>query len=158
MQALNVDWDWQVRIIRKTLTLSSHENVILNLLTKQEKNGTCWFSVELTFEWYEGAMVFCIPWSKEEKNGTLWFWVKVTLEWYEPTMVFRIFIFIFSFRTNDKKEYLHGNDFHQSYGNYFESAILIVTYYQICSRFFLNIYKAHWLIVENFNVMCQHKC
>ena len=35
------------RIIGKTLTLP-----------KQEKNGIPWFWVELTFEWFEGAMVF----------------------------------------------------------------------------------------------------
>ena len=45
-------------------------------------------------------------------------------------MVFRIFIFIFLFRANDKKEYLDENDFRHGYGNYFESAILKVTWYQ----------------------------
>ena len=45
-------------------------------------------------------------------------------------MVFRIFIFIFLFRANGKKEYLDENDFCHGYGNYFESAILKVTWYQ----------------------------
>ena len=59
-------------------------------------------------------------------------------------MVFHIFIFIFLVRTNGKKEHLDANDFHHSYGNYFESAIMKVTWYQLCSKFFLNIYKGHW--------------
>ena len=44
--------------------------------------------------------------------------------------VFRIFSFIFLFRANGKKEYLDENDFRHGYGNYFESAILKVTWYQ----------------------------
>ena len=49
---------------------------------------------------------------------------------YEGPMVFPIFIFIFLFRTNGKKEHLDEKDFRQGYGNYFESAILKVTWYQ----------------------------
>ena len=45
-------------------------------------------------------------------------------------MVFRIFILIFLFSTNGKKEHLDENDFHHGYGKYFESAILKVTWYQ----------------------------
>ena len=47
-------------IIRKTLTLPRHKDIILNSWSKQEKNGTHQFLVELTFEWYEGTMVFRI--------------------------------------------------------------------------------------------------
>ena len=57
-----------------------------------------------------------------------WPWPWVDL--YEGAMVFRIFIFIFLFRTNGKKEHLDENDFRHGYGNYFESAILKVTWYQ----------------------------
>ena len=49
---------------------------------------------------------------------------------YEGAMVFRIFIFIFLFRTNGKKEHFDENDFRHGYGNYFESANLKVTWYQ----------------------------
>ena len=45
-------------------------------------------------------------------------------------MVFRIFILIFLFSTNGKKEHLDENDFYHGYGKYFESAILKVTWYQ----------------------------
>ena len=50
----------------------------------------------------------------------------------------------FLFRTNGKGEHLDENNFRHSYGNYFESAILKVTWYQLCSKFILNIYEAHW--------------
>ena len=56
----------------------------------------------------------------------------------------RIFIFIFLSRPNCKKEHLDENYLHHGYGNYFESAILKVTWHQLCSKFFLNINEAHW--------------
>ena len=49
---------------------------------------------------------------------------------YNVMKTLRIFIFIFLFRTNRKKEHLDGNNFRDGYGNYFESAILKVTWYQ----------------------------
>ena len=45
-------------------------------------------------------------------------------------MIFHIFIYIFLFRNYGKKEHLNENDFRHGYGNYFESAILKVTWYQ----------------------------
>ena len=59
-------------------------------------------------------------------------------------MVFRVFIFILLFWTNCRKEHLDENDFHQGYGNYFESASLKVTWYQLFSKSFLNNYATHW--------------
>ena len=38
--------------------------------------------------------------------------------------------FIFLFRTNGKNEHLDENEFRNGYGNYFESAILKVSWYQ----------------------------
>ena len=38
--------------------------------------------------------------------------VDVTFEWYENAMVFRVLIFIFLFKTNEKKGHLDKNDFH----------------------------------------------
>ena len=64
-------------------------------------------------------------------------------EWYEGVVVFRVFIFIFLFRNNGKKELLDENDFRHGFGNYFASAILKVTCYQLCSKLFLNNYEAH---------------
>ena len=37
------------------------------------------------------------------KNGTPWFWVELTFEWCECAMTFCVFIFIFLFRGNEKK-------------------------------------------------------
>ena len=36
------------------------------------------------------------------------------------------------------------NDLCYGYGNYFESAVLKVTWFKLCSKFFLNNYEAHW--------------
>ena len=58
-------------------------------------------------------------------------------------MEFRVFIFILLFRTKGKKEHLDENDFRQGYGNYFESATLKATWYQLWSKFFLNNYEWH---------------
>ena len=54
------------------------------------------------------------------------------------------FHFFFLFRTNGRKEHLDENDFGHGYGSYFESAILKVTWYRLCSMFVCNIYEAHW--------------
>ena len=59
-------------------------------------------------------------------------------------MVFRVFIFIFLFPTKDKKEHLDENDFHHAYGDYFENAILKVTWYRLCLKFFLSNYETGW--------------
>ena len=61
------------------------------------------------------------------------------LPWYS---VFTFFNFLF--RGNGKKEHLNENDFRHGYGNWFRSAVLKVTWFQLCSKFFLNNYEAHW--------------
>ena len=38
--------------------------------------------------------------------------VDMTFEWYEDAMVFRAYIFIFWFKTNDKNRHLDKNEFH----------------------------------------------
>ena len=45
-------------------------------------------------------------------------------------MVFCVFIFIFLFRTNGKKEHLDEYDFRHGYDDNFESVILKVSWYQ----------------------------
>ena len=52
--------------------------------------------------------------------------------------------FLFLLRTNGKKEHLDESYFRHSYGNYFESAILKVTWYQLSSKLFFNNNEAHW--------------
>ena len=51
---------------------------------------------------------------------------------------------IFLFRSNGKKEYLNENNFRHGYCNYFRSAVLQVTWFLLCSKFFFNNHKAHW--------------
>ena len=53
---LNVNYDWQARIIGKILP--KHENIILNSMTQTRKNVSPWWWIVLTFE-YGHAMVFC---------------------------------------------------------------------------------------------------
>ena len=43
-----------------------------------------------------------------------------------------------------KEQHLYENDFRYGYGNYCKSAALKVTWFQLCSKFFLNNYEAHW--------------
>ena len=75
------------------------------------------------------------------KENMIRFWhlilfIFLTFDWYEGTMVFSVFIFIFLFRSSDKKKkHLDENDCRHGYGNYFKSAILKVTWYQLFSKF-----------------------
>ena len=68
---------------------------------------------------------------------TLWFCVELTFEcmkvpWYS------MFLFSFFFCLVPTVKSRHGC------GNYFRSDILKVTSWHLCSKFFLNKYKAHW--------------
>ena len=73
------------------------------------------------------------------------FCLGLNFEWYQDVMVFCVFIFLFAclFRTNGEKENLDEYDFRHSYVHFFESAVLKVTYLQLCSEFRLKYYKAH---------------
>ena len=57
---------------------------------------------------------------------------------------FYFLFLIFLFRSNGIKEHLDKNDFRHGYGNYFKSAVLKITWFQLRSKFFLNNYEAHW--------------
>ena len=74
---------------------------------------------------------FCDP------NGTTIVWVDMTFEWYEDAMVFRVLIFIFLFKTNGKKRHLDENDFRAimlvSPKKYSES-YLIATMFKVSSQ------------------------
>ena len=61
------------------------------------------------------------------------------MPWYS---VFSFFIFLF--RSNGKKEHLDENDFCHGYGNYFKSAALKVTWFQLCSKLFVSNYEVYW--------------
>ena len=54
-----------------------------------------------------------------------------------------VFSFLFFCLETTVKKLLDENDFRHGFGNYFESAILKVTCYQLCSKLFLNNYEAH---------------
>ena len=105
------------------------------------------------------------PLPQQKNNGTPIFWVDLTFEWYEDAMVFYVFIFIFLLRTNIKKRYLNESDFYHCYRNLFETAIPKVTWSQLCSKFFLNNYETHWQqhfkrhpTIEDITVMDQNTC
>ena len=51
----------------------------------------------------------------------------MTFEWHEGATVFRVFIFIFLFKTNGKKNHLNENGLCHCYGIFSESTILKVT-------------------------------
>ena len=119
----------------KKLPLSKHGGLILIFMTQTREKWDCRILVDLTFEWYEYAMVF------------------------------RVFIFIFLFRTNFRKWYLDESDFHHCHGNFFESAILKVTWSELFLKFFLNNCEAHGQqhferhsTVEDFTDMDQDTC
>ena len=64
-----------------------------------------------------------MPWPKQEENETLCFWVELTFEWYERAMVFRFYgfpYFNFFVWNNGKIEPLDKSDSRHSYGKYFE--------------------------------------
>ena len=65
------------------------------------------------------------------------FWLDLTFESYEDAMVFRVLIFLF--RTNAKKGCLNEYVFRHCFSNFFESAILKVTWWQPCLVFLLNM-------------------
>ena len=80
-------------------------------------------------------------------------------------MVLRVLIFIFLFGTNSYKKHLDENNFSHPYGNFFESAVLKVTWLQLCLKFFLSNYEAHWqrhlrdtLQLTILTEMDQHTC
>ena len=61
----------------------------------------------------------------------------MTLEWYGVALVFRVFIFIFLFRTNGKKEYLGENEFVTVmviFRKCHSESYLITSVFKICSQ------------------------
>ena len=71
-------------------------------------------------------------------------------------MFFHVFVFVFLFRTNGKKEHLDENDFRQGYGNCFESAILKVKVLSQQLRGILTKAVETHLTVKDFTDMDQH--
>ena len=76
-------------------------------------------------------------------------------------MVFCVFIFLF--RSNGKKKHLDENNFRHGYGNYFKSAVLKITLFQLSSTFFLKQLRGtltttfeRYFTTEDFTDMDQH--
>ena len=71
-------------------------------------------------------------------------------------------LLLFLFRTNGKKGHLDESDFCHCYGNFFKTAILKVTWYQLYSKFLLINYKAHWqniaLYIQIYKNALENKC
>ena len=61
--------------------------------------------------------------SQTRENGTSLFWVEVTFEWYEGAIVFLVFIFIFFFRSNGIRDQLDENNFVAVMVIFFKSVI-----------------------------------
>ena len=67
----------------------------------------------------------------------------VTFEWYEDDMVFRVFVVII-FRTNGKKDNWMRKTSVTVMVIFFEGDIMKVTWSQLCSKYLLSNYEAHW--------------
>ena len=102
----------------KTLTLPKDEDIILNCMTQRREK---WDSVAFNREY---------------------FWM--VWRWRGIPFFHLLLLFFFLFRTNGIKRHLNEIDFCHGYGNYYERAILKITWYQLCWNFFLKYYVAHW--------------
>ena len=69
------------------------------------------------------------------------FCIDLTFEWYK--MPWHSLCSFFFFRINVRKRNLDESGFRHCYGNFFESAILKVTWSQLYSKFFLNKCEVH---------------
>ena len=118
MQTLNVDLDYQVKVIGKTLTLLKQKDIILNSMTQTRE------------KW--DSLVF--------SRGDFW------MIWRYHGILYIHFYFLF--RNNVWREQLDKNNFCHCHSFffffffwkwYYES-----TWLQLCSEFFLNNYEALW--------------
>ena len=57
--------------------------------------------------------------SKQKRNMTPLFWVDLTFKWYGDDMVFRVFIAAILFRINGKNGHLDENNYRHCYGIFF---------------------------------------
>ena len=100
------------------------------------------------------------PCSKQKGNVTPLFWVDLKMPWYYSVCSLLLFLF----RTNGKGGQLDENDLRHCYGNFSEGDIFKVTWSQLCLKFLLNNYEAHWKqhfeypTVEYFTDMDQLMC
>ena len=100
--------DYQVRVIRKKFGLTLH-------------------SLNHTREIWD-SLVFL-------------FWVEVTFEWYEGAMVFRIFISIFCLETKVRENNWMGTSFDTVMVNFFRGCYTASASSQPCWKFSLNKYE-----------------
>ena len=105
------------------------------------------------------------PCSKQKRNMTPLFWVDLIFECYKDDMVFRVFIVVILVRTSVKKRHLDENGFRNCYGNFFRILLVNITWSQLGSKSLLNSYEAHWQqhfewypTAVYFTDMDQHAC
>ena len=99
----------------KTLTSSRHEDITLNSMTQTREK---WDSLALSRA-DSGMLGRC--------HGI-------------PSFYF----LFYCLEATVKKQQFDENDFRHGYGSYFKCAVLKVTWFQLCSQFFLNNYDAQW--------------
>ena len=117
MQTLNVDLDYQVKVIGKTLTLLKQKDIILNSMTQTRE------------KW--DSLVF--------SRGDFW------MIWRYHGILYIHFYFLF--RNNVWREQLDKNNFCHCYSFFFFffwKCYSESTWLQLCSEFFLNNYEALW--------------
>ena len=117
MQTLNVDLDYQVKVIGKTLTLLKQKDIILNSMTQTRE------------KW--DSLVF--------SRGDFW------MIWRYHGILYIHFYFLF--RNNVWREQLDKNNFchcHSFFFFFFWKCYSEGTWLQLCSEFFLNNYEALW--------------
>ena len=119
MQTLNVDLDYQVKVIGKTLTLLKQKDIILNSMTQTRE------------KW--DSLVF--------SRGDFW------MIWRYHGILYIHFYFLF--RNNVWREQLDKNNFCHCYSFFFFFFFFLKcysesTWLQLCSEFFLNNYEALW--------------
>ena len=118
MQTLNVDLDYQVKVIGKTLTLLKQKDIILNSMTQTRE------------KW--DSLVF--------SRGDFW------MIWRYHGILYIHFYFLF--RNNVWREQLDKNNFCHCHSFFFFfffwKCYSESTWLQLCSEFFLNNYEALW--------------
>ena len=118
MQTLNVDLDYQVKVIGKTLTLLKQKDIILNSMTQTRE------------KW--DSLVF--------SRGDFW------MIWRYHGILYIHFYFLF--RNNVWREQLDKNNFCHCHSFFFFFFFLKcyseITWLKLFSEFFLNNYEALW--------------
>ena len=84
------------------------------------------------------------PKKKKGDSLVFLFWVEVTFEWYEGAMVFRVFIIVFYLETKVRENNCMGTTPVAVMVIFFRGCHFESTWSQLCSKFFVNNYEAPW--------------